>query len=74
MKNKSMAQRMSRRLDTPSLPDRCVIAVPSQSIEVTAIFQSWIYDETEEEITGDPRGNQHHNTASNQGIIEALRR
>jgi len=73
MKNKSMAQHVSCRLEAPPLPDRCVIVVPGQNIEVTAVFNSWIYEGPESEIHIEPRGKRPDYTASNQGIIEALR-
>jgi len=45
MKNKCVANKSARRVGAPSLPDRCVIVVPGDDIEVSAIFKSWIYDE-----------------------------
>ena len=66
-----MARRASRRVGVTPLPDRCVIMVPGHDIGVPAIFKSWIYDEPEEKQHRTQR-QEAPNTASNQGMIEAL--
>jgi len=73
MKNKCIARKVYGRIGAAPLPDGCVIAVPGQNIEVTAIFKSWIYEGPKSEVRIEPQGKRHHETASNQGIIAAFR-
>ena len=57
----------------PFFPDRCVLVVRGDNIEVPAFFKSWIYEESEESINPETRGKRHLNVVSNEGMIEALR-
>jgi AhpD family alkylhydroperoxidase len=51
MKNKDMAENITRQAGERRAPDRCVIRISGQNnTEVPAIFKSWIYDEPEENV------------------------
>lgn len=52
MKNKCPAENVSRRNGAPELPERCVIMMGDQNIEVPAVFKSWIFDDPKKEMPG----------------------
>jgi hypothetical protein len=56
MKNKAMAENITRRPGERPMPDRCVIRILGHNnIEVPVIFKSWIYDELEKNNDEGPR-------------------
>jgi len=44
-----------RVVESRSCVDRCVIIIPSHSIEVPVFFKAWIYGEPEHEIKEEPQ-------------------